>query len=106
MYRAVDQHGQVIEVVVSKRREIAAATWFFERMLTGGERPSEVTTDLAAPLLRVVDVVVPGAFHETAEYANNRVECDLGRLKARVGPMRGLGVDWTASMVIRGHAFV
>jgi transposase-like protein len=91
---------------VSRRRDVAAATRFFEMMLTGYERPREVTTDRAAPLLRVVDVVVPGAFHETAEYANNRVECDLGRLKARVGPMRGLGVDWTASMVIRGHAFV
>ncbi len=45
VYRAVDQHGQVIEVLLSKRRDVAAATRFFEMMLTGRERPREVTTD-------------------------------------------------------------
>ena len=48
VYRAVDQHGQVIDVLVSKRRNVAAATKFFEAMLAGRERPREVTTDLAA----------------------------------------------------------
>jgi IS6 family transposase len=106
VYRAVDQHGQVIDVLVSKRRDVAAATRFFEMMLAGRERPREVTTDLAAPLLRVVDDLVPGALHDTTKYANNRIECDHGRLKARLRPMRGLRTDWTASTVIRGHAFV
>jgi len=35
VYRAVDQYGQVIEVLVSKRRNVAAATGFFEMMLAG-----------------------------------------------------------------------
>ncbi|MCP3936640.1 MAG: IS6 family transposase, partial [Actinomycetia bacterium] len=35
VYRAVDQYGQVIDVYVSKRRNIAAATHFFETALTG-----------------------------------------------------------------------
>jgi transposase-like protein len=39
-------------------------------------------------------------------YANNRVECDHGRLKARLRPVRGLRRDRTASVVIRGHAFI
>jgi IS6 family transposase len=46
VYRAVDQHGQVIEVLVSKRRNVAAATKFFEMMLAGRDRPTEVTTAL------------------------------------------------------------
>jgi transposase-like protein len=49
VYRAADQHGQVIDVFVSKRRNVAAATKFFEMMLAGRDRPTEVTTDLAAP---------------------------------------------------------
>jgi transposase-like protein len=84
VYRAVDQHGQVIDVLVSKRRNVTAATRFFEMMLSGSERPTEVTTDLAAPLLRVVDELLPEALHDTTQYANNRVECDHGRLKARL----------------------
>jgi IS6 family transposase len=106
VYRAVDQHGQVIDVLVSKRRNVEAATRFFETMLAGLDRPREVTTDLAAPLLRVVDELFPDALHDTTKYANNRIECDHGRLKARLRPMRGLRTDQTATVVIRGHAFV
>jgi transposase-like protein len=106
VYRAVDQYGQVIDVLVSKRRNVAAATRFFEMMLAGRDRPREVTTDLAAPLLRVVEDLLPEVLHDTTQYANNRIECDHGRLKARLRPMRGLRTDRTASTVIRGHAFV
>jgi IS6 family transposase len=83
-----------------------AATRFFEAMLAGRERPREVTTDLAAALLRVVDDLLPEALHDTTQYANYRIECDHGRLKARLRPMRGLRTDRTASIVIRGHAFI
>ena len=106
VYRAVDQYGQVIDVFVSKRRNVPAATKFFEMMLAGRERPTDVTTDLAAPLLRVVDDLPPEVLHDTTQYANNRIECDHGRLKARLRPMRGLRTDRTATTVIRGHAFV
>ena len=75
-------------------------------MLAGRDRPREVTTDLAAPLLRVVDDLLPEVLHDTSQFANNRIECDHGRLKARLRPMRGLGTDRTASVVIRGHAFI
>jgi len=57
-------------------------------------------------LLRVVDDLLPDARLGTTQYANNRIECDHGRLKARLRPMRGLRTDRTASTVIRGHVFV
>jgi transposase-like protein len=57
-------------------------------------------------LLRVVDELLPDALHDTTQYSNNRIECDHGRLKARLRPMRGLRTDRMASTVIRGHAFV
>jgi IS6 family transposase len=67
VYRAVDQYGQAIDVFVSKRRNIAAATKFFEAMLAGRDRPTDVTTDLAAPLLRVVDELHPEVLHDTIQ---------------------------------------
>jgi IS6 family transposase len=106
VYRVVDQHGQVIDVLVSKRRNLVAATRFFETMLSGRDRPKEVTPDLAAPLLRVVDKLLPDALHDTTQHANNRIECDHGRLKSRLRPMRGLRTDRTATVVISGHAFI
>ena len=106
VYRAVDQHSQVIDVYVSKRRNTTAARRFFDTVLGAHGRPAEITTDLAAPLLRVVDEVLFDALHDTEQYANNRVETDHGRLKARLRPTRGLKRDRTASAVIRGHAFI
>jgi len=47
-----------------------------------------------------------GVHQDTTQYAKNRVEADHGRLKARLPSMRGLKRDRTASVVIRGHAFM
>ena len=44
--------------------------------------------------------------HRTDQYGNNRIECDHGRPKARLRPMRGLTQDRSARAVIAGHAFV
>jgi transposase, IS6 family len=106
VYRAGDQFGQVINVFVSKRRDLKAATKFFANAFGGHGEPAEVTTDRAHALLRVVADLLPAALHNTTQYANNRVEADHGRLKARLRPMRGLKRDRTASVVIRGHAFI
>jgi transposase, IS6 family len=106
VYRAVDQHGQVIDVYVSNRRDIAAARRFFTTALAHQGEPAEVVTDRAAALAHVIDELLPGALHTTEQYENNRVECDHGRLKARLRPMRGVKTNRTASVVIRGHAFV
>jgi transposase-like protein len=106
VYRAVDERGQVIDVFVSPRRNIAAARTFFTTALAAHGEPDEVVTDLAQALETVIEEVIPDAFHNTEQYANNRVECDHGRLKSRLRPMRGLKTDRTASIVIRGHAFI
>ena len=106
MYRAVDQHGQVIDILVSIRRDGAAARPFFQRVLGEHARPEQVATDEATALIGAVRDVFPEAEHDMTVYANNRVECDHGRLKARLRPMRGLQTDRTATAVIRGHPFV
>jgi transposase, IS6 family len=106
LYRAVDQFGQVIDVLLSERRDIAAARRFFVRALRHGSVPVEVTTDRAGPYLRVLDELVPAAAHVTDQYSNNRIEADHGRLKARLRPMRGLKRFRSAAVITAGHAFV
>src|SRR5437667_10095845 len=61
LYRAVDQHGQVIDVLVSARRDAQAARAFFARALTCGPVPVEVTTDRAPVYPRVIEGLVPAA---------------------------------------------
>jgi IS6 family transposase len=107
LYRGLGQFGQVIDVVVSPRRDARAAHQFFERALsTTRIRPVEVTTDRAPTYPVVLDGLLPAAWHRTNRYANNAVEADHGRLKARLRPMRGLQHDHSARVVIAGHAFV
>ena len=106
LYRAIDQYGQVIDVWLSTRRDLAAARTFFTRALTTAAVPVEVTTDRAPAYPRVLDELVPGALHATKQYANNGVEADHGRLKARLRPMSGLKTFRSARILATGHAFV
>ena len=106
LYRAVDQYGQVIDVLLSEQRDSAAARRFFARALEQGPAPVEVTTDQAGPYLRVIDELIPTAAHVTEQYANNPVEADHGRLKAWLRPMRGLKRVRSTARIAAGHAFV
>ena len=48
----------------------------------------------------------PPAPHAVERHANNPVEADHGRLKARLRPMRGLKRHRCARVLTAGHAFV
>ncbi len=107
VYRAIDHAGQIIDVFVSPRRDAKAAHRFFERAIGAAKvAPVEVTTDKAPVYPAVLEELLPAAWHRTEQYGNNRVECDHGRLKARLRPTRGLKQDRNAAVMIAGHAFV
>jgi transposase, IS6 family len=106
LYRAIDQFGQVIDVLVSQKRDMAATRQFFTRALRHGPRPTEVTTDRAPAYPRVLEELVPAARHLRERYANNPIETDHGRLKSRLRPMRGLKRLRCARVIIAGHAFI
>jgi transposase-like protein len=107
VYRAVDQFGQVVDVFVSRQRDATAAHRFFQRAIGATKvSPVEVTTDQAPVYPAVLEERLPAAWHRTDRYANNRIECDHGRLKPRLRPMGGLEQDRSARVVIAGQALV
>jgi transposase-like protein len=107
VYRAIDQFGQVIDVFVSARRDAKAARRFFQQAIGATKiTPVEVTTDQGPVYPVVLEELLPAAWHRTDRYANNRVEGDHGRLKARLRPMRGLKQDRSARVIIAGHALI
>jgi transposase-like protein len=107
VYRAIDQFGQVIDVLVSTQRDVKAARRFFQWAIgTAKATPVEVVTDRAPVYPLVLEELLPAAWHCPEQDANNRVEADHGRVKARRRPMRGLKQDRDAGVVIAGHAFV
>jgi transposase-like protein len=103
---AIDQDGQVIDVLVSPKRDLAATRRFFTRALVHGPCPTEVTTDRAPAYPRVIEELIPAACHVTEQYANNPVEADHGRLKARLRSMRGLKRLRSERVISAGRAFV
>jgi transposase-like protein len=84
VYRAVDQHGQVIDVLLSARRDRAAARRFFTRaQRTLKVTPSEVVTDAAPVYPAVLDELLPSAWHHVEQYENNP---DRGRSRPAQAP--------------------
>jgi len=60
VYRAIDQDGQVIDVLVSARRDAATARRFFDRALTMLKvTPIEVVTDAAPIYPAVLEELMP-----------------------------------------------
>jgi IS6 family transposase len=107
IYRAIDQFGQVVDVLVSPRRDAKEAHRFFERAMDVTKvTPVEVTTDQAPVYPAVLEELLPAAWHRTDRYANNPVECDHGRLKSRRRLMRGLKQNRSATVVLAGRALV
>jgi transposase-like protein len=107
VYRAIDQDGQVIDVLVSARRDAATARRFFHRALMVLKVvPCEVVTDAAPIYPAVVEELIPSAWHHVERHANNPIEADHSQLKHRLRPMRGLRTDRTAQTIIAGHAFM
>jgi IS6 family transposase len=107
LYRAVDQFGQVVDVFLSPQRDARAARRFLAGAIASTQsEPREVVTDRARAYPGVLDELLPGALHDVGQYANNRVEADHGRLKARLRPMRGLKTAASTRRISLGHAFV
>jgi transposase-like protein len=107
LFRAIDQFGQVIDAFLSPRRDAKAACLFFERAIDRTRvSPVEVTTNRYRVYPRVLGELLPAAFHDTGAHANNPLETDHGRLKARLRPVRGLKRDRTVRVIVAGHAFI
>jgi transposase, IS6 family len=105
VYRAIDQFGLVIDVLVAEKRDPAATRRFFSRALRHGTHPAEVTTDRAQAYPRVLDELLP-AYHVREKYANTPIEADHSRLKSQLRPRRGLSQLRHARVISSGHAFI
>ena len=75
LWRAVDQDGDVIDILLQKRRNGAAAKRFFRKLLKGQQAsPKEWVTDKLGRYRVVHRELLPTAAHNTSQYSNNRRE--------------------------------
>ena len=75
LWRAVDQDGTVLDILVTSRRDAKAATRFFRTLLTGLEYvPRVLVTDKLASYGVAHRRLIPGVEHRRSKYLNNRAE--------------------------------
>ncbi len=75
LWRAVDQNGVVLELLVQDRRNASAAKRFFKRLLTGLKfRPSGIVTDGLKSYGVAHREALPEVRHQSSRYLNNRAE--------------------------------
>ena len=89
LWRAVDQDGEVIDILVQTRRNRAAATRFFSNLLKGqGATPRQIVTDKLGSYGAAHRIVFPSVLHNTDQYANNRAELSHQPTRQRERQMR------------------
>ena len=75
LWRAVDQDGDVIDILLRSRRNRCAATRFFRKPLKAqGRVPRRVITDKLLSYTAAHRTVMPSVVHSTRQYENNRAE--------------------------------
>ncbi|PZS21759.1 MAG: IS6 family transposase [Pseudonocardiales bacterium] len=75
LWRAVDQDGSVLDILVTSRRDAKAATRFFRKLLTGLEYvPRVLVTDKLASYGVARHRLMTGVEHRRSKYLNNRAE--------------------------------
>ena len=90
LWRAVDEDGDEIDILVQPRRNRRAALRFFRKLLkTQGGTPRRLITDKLPSYGAACCSVMPSVVHRTNQYANNRAEVSHERTRQRERQMRG-----------------
>lgn len=110
LYRAVDKFGKIIEFMVTKKRDTAAAKTFFRKAFRHNRMPYRINVDKSGANKAALDHfnkpgIVTGKRNfilSQAKYLNNIVEQDHRHIKRITSPMGGFGKMHTASRTIAG----
>ncbi len=89
LWRAVDQDGDVIDILVTKKRDRRAAKRFFRRALKHqGSPPWQLVTDKLRSYPAAHREVFPSVVHRTGHYENNRAEVSHQHTREKERQMR------------------
>ena len=89
LWRAVDEDGDVLDILVQSRRNTRAATRFFRKLLKRqGREPCRLVTDKLRSYSAAHRTVMPSVIHSTRQYENNRAEASHQPTRQRERQMR------------------
>jgi putative transposase len=107
LWRAVDQDGDVIDILVQKHRNARAAKRFFRKLLIGqGTTPWRLVTDRLRSYSAAHRTVMPSVTHDTQQYANNLAEVSHQPTRQRERQMRRFRSVGQAQRFLAVHGVV
>ncbi|MBK1662583.1 IS6 family transposase, partial [Paracraurococcus ruber] len=107
LWRAVDQHGVVLDILVQGRRNASAAKRFFKRLLARLKyKPKRVVTDGLRSYGVAKREVLPDVRHRSSRYLNNRAENSHRPTRRRERQMQRFKSPEQAQRFLSAHAFI
>jgi len=107
LWRAVDQDGDVIDILVQPRRDRRAAERFFRKLLKGqGRALRRLITDKLRSYSAAHRRVMPSVAHSTTQYENNRAEVSHQPTRQRERQMRRFKSTAHAQRFLSVHGIV
>ena len=83
LWRAVDQVGHTLDILVTRRRDMRAAKRFFRKLLRANPKPRVVVTDKLRSYGAALKELLPHTEHRQSRYLNNRAENSHQRTRRR-----------------------
>ena len=107
LWRAVDQHGEVVDVYLQAKRDGAAAKRFFKRVVRRHKgEPRKIVTDKLRSYGVAHRELIPEAIHSSEQYGNNRGEQSHEATRVRERGMRRFKSIRQAQRFLGAHAAV
>jgi putative transposase len=107
LWRAVDQDGVVLDILVQARRDAQAAKRFFKRLLTGLQyQPRVIVTDKLRSYGVAQRQLLPGVEHRQSRYLNNRAENSHRPTRRRERQMQRFKSSRHAQDFLSAHSFI
>jgi putative transposase len=107
LWRAVDQNGVVLDILVQEKRDGAAAKRFFRRLLQGLQyKPKRLITDGLRSYGVAHRALLPDVKHRTSRYLNNRAENSHRPTRRRERQMQRFKSRAQAQDFLSAHAMI
>jgi len=107
LWRAVDQDGVVLDILVQARRDGQAAKRFFKRLLQGLQyEPRVIVTDKLRSYGVAQRQLLPGVEHRQSRYLNNRAENSHRPTRRRERQMQRFKSSRQAQDFLSAHSFI
>jgi putative transposase len=107
LWRAVDQNGVVLDILVQDRRNADAAKRFFKRLLRGLRyKPRRLITDGLRSYGAARRAVMPDVRHRTSRYLNNRAENSHRPTRRRERQMQKFKSPCQAQRFLSAHGMI